>query len=50
MYKSFTAQEFKEHCKLPPDYEVSGFICYGAWDLEKHFKNIEDALKDLGIE
>jgi purine-nucleoside phosphorylase len=50
MYKSFTADEFREHCKLPPDYEVAGFICYGAWDDEKHFKNFEDAIKDLGIE
>ena len=50
MYKSFTADEFREHCKLPPDYEVAGFICYGAWDDEKHFKNFKDAIKDLGIE
>jgi len=50
MYKSFTAAEFKKHCNLPADYEVSGFLCYGAWDDEKHFKNMEDALIALGIE
>ena len=50
MYKSFTADEFRKMCNLPPDYEVAGFICYGAWDDEKHFKNFEDALKDIGIE
>ena len=50
MYKLFTAAEFKEHMKLPPDYEVAGFLCYGAWDDEKHFANMEEALKSLGIE
>ena len=50
MYKSFTADEFRVDCNLPLDYEVAGFICYGAWDDEKHLKNFEDALKYLGIE
>jgi len=50
MYKSFTADEFRKMCNLPHDHKVAGFICYGAWDDEKHFKNFEDALKSLGIE
>ncbi len=50
MYKSFTADQFRKHCKLPPDYEVAGFICYGAWDDEKHIGELERGLKALGIE
>ena len=49
MYKSFTADEFRKHCALPPDYKISGFLSYGGWDDEKHIKNLEDTLKDLGI-
>lgn len=50
MYKSFTADELRKHCNLMPDYGVAGFLCYGAWDDEKHFGNIEDALKQMGID
>jgi purine-nucleoside phosphorylase len=49
MYRSFTADEFKEHCILPLDYEISGFISYGAWDDEKHIRELEKALNTLGI-
>lgn len=50
MYKSFTANELRELCSLPPDYELAGFICYGAWDDEKHINELERALKALNIE
>lgn len=49
MYKSFTADELRKHCNLPSDYEVSGFISYGAWDEEKQINNLENALKSLEI-
>ena len=50
MYKAFSAQEFRDHFKLPNDYVVEGFLSYGAWDREKHVANIQKVLHDLGIE
>lgn len=31
MYKSFTADDYRNHWKLPADYEVHGFIIFGTF-------------------
>jgi len=49
MYKSFTAEEYKSHFNLPPDYKIEAFISYGSWNLEKEFNNTLEALKELSI-
>lgn len=49
MYKSFTADEYRKHFNLPPDYSVKGFMSYGAWDEENQFVRLKKVLGELGI-
>ena len=50
MYKAFTAQELRKMFKLPDGYTIEGFLSYGACDRLKHDLNIQNALKELGID
>ncbi len=49
MYKSFTAEEYREHFNLPSDYNVEGFISYGGWMEEKQREELESILKENNI-
>lgn len=49
MYKSFTAEEYRKHFDLPPNYSVAGLLSYGAWDEAKHFNKLHRALDGLKI-
>lgn len=49
MYKSFTAEEYRKHFNLLPDYNVKGFMSYGAWDEESSFNRLKKTLDELGI-
>ncbi len=49
MYHAKTAKELRQFLKLEDSYKVDGFLSYGAWDEEKHFRNLHFYLKELGI-
>jgi len=50
MYKAMTPTDYKKFLSLPDDYQVEGFLSYGAWDGDKHRENIVKTLKDLNIQ
>ncbi len=49
MYKAWTRTEMCERLGLKPEYRLSGFMSYGAWDDEKHFNNLRSALEEIGV-
>ncbi len=50
MYKSFTADEYRKHFKIPLDYKVKGFLSYGAWSTDQQFESLKNTLNRLSIE
>lgn len=50
MYKSFSANQYKEHLGLPVDYKVDGVVCYGTPYDTKALKSFEECLEQLGVE
>lgn len=50
MYKAMNAQDYRKFFSLPDDYQVEGFLSYGAWDEDKHRNKIIKTLKDLQAE
>lgn len=50
MYKTFTAEEYREHFYLSSDYKVDGFLSFGSWNENKHKEEIEMILKENGID
>jgi purine-nucleoside phosphorylase len=50
MYKSFTADEYKNHFNFPADYKIEAFISYGSWNNEEGFNNLSEVLKDLNVD
>ncbi|HEU5004733.1 MAG TPA: hypothetical protein VFT49_01460 [Candidatus Saccharimonadales bacterium] len=49
MYKSFTADDYRKHLKLPADYVVDGFLIYGTF-RKFPYEQLEDSLKKQRIE
>jgi len=45
MYKTFTAEDFKNFVGLPNDYTVDGMLCYGTWDKDKQVKIFKELLE-----
>lgn len=50
MYRSFTAEEYKNDFGLSPDYKVDGVLCYGTVFDERILKVLNECLADLGID
>lgn len=50
MYKSMTSADYKKFLSLPDDYQIEGFLSYGAWDEEKQRGNLIKSLNNLNIE
>ncbi len=50
MYKSFTADEYRNHFNFPVDYKIEAFISYGSWNSKEGFTNLSEVLKDLKVE
>jgi len=48
MYKQFTAEDYKKHLGLDPNYKVDGFMIYGTYQ-NYPFEQIEESLKRLGV-
>lgn len=49
MYKTFTADEYRNHFNLPSDYRVDGFLCFGGWMEEKQRNEIISILNNKNI-
>lgn len=47
MYKKFTADDYKKHINLPPDYSVEGFIVFGTFK-KYPYEMLKDSLLRLG--
>jgi purine-nucleoside phosphorylase len=48
MYKSFTADDYRNHWKLPEDYAVHGFIIFGTFHPGP-YDQLKDEIKKLGL-
>ena len=48
MYKSFTAEDYRNHWKLPVDYKVHGFIIFGTCHPGP-YDQLKAELSDLGV-
>lgn len=49
MYRSFTADQYREHLGLPKNYEVNGMLCYGTLYEERVLEQLNKVSQDLGI-
>ena len=49
MYKTFTAEDYRNHWKLPADYEVHGFIIFGTFHPGP-YDQLKAELVKLGVE
>lgn len=49
MYKSKSAQYYRERLGLPDNYTIHGLLSYGAWDEQKHFNKLHKILNELNI-
>lgn len=48
MYKQFTAEDYKKHLGLSPNYKVDGLVVYGTYQ-NYPFEQVEESLKRLGV-
>jgi purine-nucleoside phosphorylase len=49
MYRSFTAEQYKDHLGFPADYQVDGVLCYGTLYEERMLEALGLCLDDMGI-
>ncbi len=49
MYKSFAASDYRQHHKLPEDYNVEGFIIFGTFHPGP-YDEIKEELAKLNLE
>lgn len=49
MYKTFTANDYRNHWKLPADYSVEGFIVFGTFHPGP-YDQLKGQLKQLGVD
>jgi len=49
MYKSFTADDYRNHWKLPSDYEVHGFIIFGTFHPGP-YAQLRAEIEKLGVQ
>lgn len=49
MYKTFTADDYRNHWKLPADYAVDGFIVFGTFHPGP-YDQLKGQLADLGLD
>jgi purine-nucleoside phosphorylase len=49
MYRSISADQYREHLGFPVDYTVGAMLCYGTLYEQRVLSQLKDAMVDLGI-
>ncbi len=49
MYRSITADQYREHLGFPKDYTVDAMLCYGTLYEERVLAQLTSAIKSMGI-
>lgn len=50
MYRSISADQYREHLGFPVGYKVDAMLCYGTLYEQRVLSQLEEAIKDLGLE
>lgn len=50
MYRSITAEQYREHLGFPSDYKVDAMLCYGTLYEQRVLSQLKEALEELGLE
>lgn len=49
MYRNITADQYREHLGLTPDYKVDAMLCYGTLFEQKVFSQLSKAIEELHL-
>ncbi|TXG77312.1 hypothetical protein E6P97_01915 [Patescibacteria group bacterium] len=50
MYRSISADQYREHLGFPANYKVDAMLCYGTLYEQRVLSQLEEAINDLGFE
>ncbi len=50
MYRSISANQYREHLGFSADYKVDAMLCYGTLYEQRVLSQLEETIKDLGFE
>jgi len=50
MYRTINADQYRKHLGFAPDYQVDAMLCYGTLYEQRVLSQLDEAIKDLGIE
>lgn len=50
MYKSISADQYREHLGFPTNYKVDAMLCYGTLYEHRVLSQLRESIQDLGLE